>query len=533
MQKKKISLSKLIPRIAAGILVVVLLLGTTLALRDFNQHKTNYLSNSNKNMDVTLNENFQPHDNWEENETIDKTVNVTNVGKATNPEAVYVRLALKEYMDITEIEYEYKLDLATGLPYRFLTNENGEFVTFPDSGAADAYATALGLVGTRSVQVSDKNALDPASTGGEWYIKTDFGDINGQYGKYLVINIKDEETKRVPDKKPVWDKAHDGVAFEREEGDLFEYHEFDRYIWNTPSDIREYVQVNFGDVIAMSDWDGNPVAKWIYDDISPASSTKPYVYWGKALDPTDTTSNFLNSVTLIKQPEGKFYYSIRVDMETVIKDQLDDMEAEAPIPAEILDAWNIAPLIKTVFTEDDITDLFSDTRPTPTLNTDGTLTFNNGGASGNGPVIDIKDYYTELPEKGLTASVKVKVDDPSASLHPLDVTFSSGGSYAGEIDFMVDALMARAEGASAPAPVSITAGEWYTFETTVYPDAAGKLVREMNIYDKNGAPIYTYVTNGITGNPDAVYDDLTPGVLWFPVYGTAEFTVGAVSIIAK
>ena len=103
--------------------------------------------------------------------------------------------------------------------------------------------------------------------------------------------------------------------------------------------MRKYVQVIFGDdVITLSAWDGKPVAKWIYDDTS--SNAEPYVYWGQALEVGESTSNVMEAVRLAKQPEGDFYYSIRVDMEAVIKDQIDEWGV---FPDEIYQAYFNCP----------------------------------------------------------------------------------------------------------------------------------------------------------------------------------------------
>jgi len=351
MRMKKQRMSKLFSQILAVVLVVALVAGGTYALVDFTQHKTNVFSGENKNLNVTLNEDFKPHDNWKEGVTVPKTVSVTNVLDTVLPEVAYVRLALKEYMDMTEVEYTYATDGTN--PYRFLTytavtaptpDAIGEFITFATRKEGTDWAKAYPDFGFVPADITGPftNALAADPTAKGFYVKTDVGDVNGQYGKYLVTEIKGDKTKVIAAKDLFVKWDHELTDFHAENGDKYEYGDFARYIWKEKTAaVREFVKVNFGaDVIPMSGWDGNPVQKWIYDDLAATASTAPYVYWGAPLAPGQTTTNFLESVTLLKQPKDRFFYAIRVDMETVTKDDIDKL---VDLPGNIKVAWTKVP----------------------------------------------------------------------------------------------------------------------------------------------------------------------------------------------
>jgi hypothetical protein len=372
MRMKKQRMSKLFSQILAVVLVVALVAGGTYALVDFTQHKTNVFSGENKNLNVTLNEDFKPHDNWKEGVTVPKTVSVTNVLDTVLPEVAYVRLALKEYMDMTEVEYTYATDGTN--PYRFLTytavtaptpDAIGEFITFATRKEGTDWAKAYPDFGFVPADITGPftNALAADPTAKGFYVKTDVGDVNGQYGKYLVTEIKGDKTKVIAAKDLFVKWDHELTDFHAENGDKYEYGDFARYIWKEKTAaVREFVKVNFGaDVIPMSGWDGNPVQKWIYDDYAEMESTAPYVYWGAPLAPGQTTTNFLESVTLLKQPKDRFFYAIRVDMETVTKDDIDKL---VDLPGNIKVAWTKVPKAAKILANDgyDFDYLFADNR---------------------------------------------------------------------------------------------------------------------------------------------------------------------------
>jgi alternate signal-mediated exported protein len=100
--------------------------------------------------------------------------------------------------------------------------------------------------------------------------------------------------------------------------------------------IHEYVKWNHGQsVLPLSAWKGGQ-SVWVYNDLDPDDT---YVYWIAALSPGDTTANALDSVELIKQPDGAFYYAVHVDLEAVSKNELSEWR---DIPAEIYEALKAA-----------------------------------------------------------------------------------------------------------------------------------------------------------------------------------------------
>jgi hypothetical protein len=81
----------------------------------------------------------------------------------------------------------------------------------------------------------------------------------------------------------------------------------------------------------MSDYAGQKNV-WVYNDLDADDC---YVYWMTPLDPGETTGLALQNVTLIKQPNGAFYYAVHVDMEAVSPDQLSLWTG---VPQKIMDA---------------------------------------------------------------------------------------------------------------------------------------------------------------------------------------------------
>lgn len=460
---KSTRFTKIFALITVVALATAILIGGTYALQDFNQHKTNILGNVKKNIDVTLNETFNRDDDWIEGETAPKKVSVSNLTTAKEP--VFVRLALKEYMDIMHTKYEYAMDGA-GLRYRFLTftadstnpvGKKGEFVAFPSQAAAETWANANGWAGR--VVGSFTNGLDPnAAVKDKWYIWTQFGDKDGQYGKYLVTGIVGDPITGVtnPDGvelvagKDYWTdmpESSDVGEFASENGDDFEYLNFARYLWvdqslafnpATHAKVREYVKMVFGaDVITLSEWKdpagaykGLPVAKWIYDDT--AGTAEPYVYWGQPLLPGNNTTNFLEGVTLIKQPEEvEFHYAIRVDMESVIRSQLDDLtgmppEIRAAYDLFIVDSGNYVPFL----TPTTGATLTKATNP-PSIVVSGPKT--------EGAVLNARSYLPSMPENGFTIESVITV--PSVGHYPHRLLIYAGlrdtaGNWLGQ--FMIN-----------------------------------------------------------------------------------------------
>lgn len=556
---KGIKLPKIAAHIVAAGLAAVLLLSTTYALSDFNQHKTNIFGNEGKNIDVTLNEDFDENDDWEQGETINKKVNVTNI-QVPNGESVYVRLALKEYMDISHLTYTYEMDTYNnnGEPYRFLTWTKETYA--PNVGLFVADEVKSVVEGWLTTYFKDKldtsrvigpfhNALDPDDPpAGKYYVATTIDDINGQYGKYLVNDIIPDPAKGNFDRanypgvdliagKAIWDPKPDMSAladikdFESDDGIDFEYNNFARHLWDdsdsntyTPGDptLHDYVQLNFAtNVVPLSTWKQNPVPvkAWIYDDSTGV--TEPYAYWGMPLTQGETTADFLQSVTLVKQPEGKFYYAIRVDMETVIRDQLDDLKVKAPVPDEI---WNLYKGVrwgengKNVKT--DGSPLFQSTSSNNEIAEDpirlginyiSPLTWSSN-IKFSGPYAQTKDAMPTWSDNGFTQNTQIWLD-------PADFQLDEGFSYTSginksdgthlsdrvfEIARVSDGLRVGAKGTTVelggytylitselPNTYKITQPGWYTLSVNYTHDGTD-LIATASLLSEDGASLKSW-----------------------------------------
>lgn len=327
MKGKK--MPKIIAQLTAAFLALAMLLGGTYAWKDYRQHKTNELSNSGKNYDAALVEDFKEDKDWEEGETVNKKVSVKNNATLPTGGDIYVRLMLKEYMEISPVIYTYS-------PDRYMIDTNGEFIRYDLGADAIKFVNDNNLSNPNSrvayyspPPVTDPDALQKTLPKAGYYIKTFDSDINGQYGKFLITEISygtadqitSDEHKRYTDSIDPWMAT-------RPDDDTAEPLE---YAWDkikfadTTPDVRKYVQLNWGsDVITYGEWQdtygGYPIDKWIY--VVDAYTAVPYYYWGQPLKPGEMAPNLLESVTLLTQPEGKFYYGIRVDMEALSKDDL-------------------------------------------------------------------------------------------------------------------------------------------------------------------------------------------------------------------
>jgi hypothetical protein len=369
-------LSKLKP-VATPIIAVTLaaglLLGGTFAWTDYKQHKTNELGAGQLGYDVRLIEAFKPNANWKLGEAQTKVIRVTNKGASSDYENVYVRLALKEYMEIVPfgvVETAERFAVGTDGEYLVfdqlgsqLTDEhvydpttgkwhipNVSWFTPPDySNEASDWSEWLNDNDYPTTNSADRLVyLKDMVTGDEGYfIKTENGDINGQFGKFVAVGLTDAtaapvipNTVRavVSADAEVWHQL--GTTAECE----YPVHGWVDEQSNTDL-IRAYVEWTLGDeVIALSEWDGDTVAKWIYDDTADYKNFNPetpYVYWGEPLAPGETTPELLKSVKLIQQPDGAFYYAIHTDMEAVSLNELAVEWSDAPDSSK--DAFAVPP----------------------------------------------------------------------------------------------------------------------------------------------------------------------------------------------
>jgi hypothetical protein len=198
--------------------------------------------------------------------------------------------------------------------------------------------------------------------------------------------------------------------------------------------------------------------------------------------------------------------------------------------------WSGVGLFKDSFDEDDI-DLFRGDYPLPEVDPfEETLLFQTTDV-GNGPAIRLVNYFPVMPANGFTASITLKFSDPSVAFHALDITFAQSGSYYDQTQFCVDSLNATQMWVHVndnPANfATLEKDTFYKFTTKVYPDpVTGFLMIAMIIQEEDDTIISTIVKNGAIVNVNIPYSSVTPGSVWFPIYGTAQtLTVKEISIL--
>jgi hypothetical protein len=315
--------------VSAAMLSVLVIAGTyAWTDRNQHQHKTNELEGVRKVYDVTLIEDFRPEDNWKTGETVVKEVRVKNTADTSKLDggAVYVRLTFKEYMEIaSQSSYVYTQD-------RYAVGTDGKFI-YSAVESDEAWLAAQGYAGHEYSLLT--NALTD-ETG--YYIKTDEGDINGQYGKCVITGATAlggatpviAGTQRVDPTLLEGSGTHNGdhngecgyPAYNLADPDSGITHPIHEYaLWNHDENY----------VVPLSRFNGQRNV-WVYNDVNTDDC---YVYWIGALAPGETTQNAMDSVELLREPSGEFYYAIHVDMEAVSENCLAEW---TDVPAEILAA---------------------------------------------------------------------------------------------------------------------------------------------------------------------------------------------------
>ena len=310
-QKKK-------KRIAIAVAILALIataLGGTYAWTDYSQHKSNELNGESIKYEARLVEDFAEVKDWKvEDGAITKKISVANLGQAPDYGSVYVRIQLKEFMDISKLTYHET-------PDRYMIDTAGEFIVYANEADAIAATSAGGQYPNH-----EYTYLTDAVTGTTGYfIKTQDHDPNGQMGKYVVYDYTQGDPQAVISSGP--QQRATSTNHESYPSDECNYA---IHTWKAGTDLetRQYVEwlLNTGAIMTLSEWldpngnDGALVDKWIIDDIDP--NNQGWVYWGHPLDPGSSTELFMESVRLIEQPEGSFYYVIHTDMEAVSIDEL-------------------------------------------------------------------------------------------------------------------------------------------------------------------------------------------------------------------
>ncbi|MDR3344074.1 MAG: hypothetical protein LBT21_00525 [Oscillospiraceae bacterium] len=308
MQKKK-----LIIALIALVLASAMLVSGTLAWRDYTQHKTNQASGGEELLyTATLIEDYAERKDWKaEQGAVKKQVRVSNDG-LTNGDygPVYVRLQLKDYMEISKLRQAFT-------DVRYMIDTSGNFIRFETQAEAQA---AYPNHGTARLTDAIRGV-----TG--WFIQTQAKDPNGQYGKFMCIQItKDAAVSVLP--------GYTRADYDADVNHLIVPNGECAYHikpWDgSKTAIDDFVKVTLGkDVVLLADWDGKSAAKWIL-------ASDGWIYWGQALNPGEISSNLVESLELLKNPDGSFYYALHVDMQSLPYDKLGDW---SDMPPKIKDSY--------------------------------------------------------------------------------------------------------------------------------------------------------------------------------------------------
>lgn len=331
---------------AVGIfLVVVLAVTLTSAWVDKRQHKTNEFIGDGIYYDIRLIEDFEEKKNWSiQDLPIKKEVRVRNNGSHDEYGNSYIRIHLKEYMEIDQPRKVYSQEY-------FMIDENGEFITFVNEVDANSFVNSL----------SDHHEIKKIKgyyESQEYYYVVENNDTTGSstdiLGRKLLLDIipggKQPLEHLVNRSNPIYNQAldeddleaHHGV-FPHGECTLYPIHLWDNDTIHKPSPFTEYVKWHMGDdVITYQEWlnfiQGKDPSEWGVNKWILDTSNKGWAYWGNPLTPQyEYTSNLLERVSLIKQPSGPFYYAIHVDMQAV---SYDSLEKWIDLPNELKQAWD-------------------------------------------------------------------------------------------------------------------------------------------------------------------------------------------------
>ncbi|MDR0862321.1 MAG: hypothetical protein LBN30_06080 [Oscillospiraceae bacterium] len=331
MSKKMTSgYKKIIALGMAAVILTVTVIGGTFAWTDYRQHKTNEFKATGKIYDVTLIEEFIPKDDWKVTDAcIEKEVRVKNMLNPDDAKSgpVLVRLTFKEYMEIAaQTGYVYT-------PDRYAVGEDGAFIgslTEP----TEQWLANQGYPNHEYAQIKD--AISGVTA---YFIKTKAGDINGQYGKYIVTDTGVPAGAQPVIQGSVRADVTSTAAHIAGSNDECNYpaHNLASMTGDLTLPIREFVTWDNGAaVIPLSALQEGQTGVWVYNDTDVSDT---YVYWVGLLRPGQTTADAFESVGLIKQPDGTFYYAIHVDMEAISPDELPTWTS---IPASVKAALEAA-----------------------------------------------------------------------------------------------------------------------------------------------------------------------------------------------
>ncbi|MDR0906106.1 MAG: hypothetical protein LBN00_08050 [Oscillospiraceae bacterium] len=379
---------KLLALVLAGTIIAGTMLWGTFAWNDQTQFDLNEASGGVDHYDVTLNDAYTPVDDWKVSDSpLKKEISVTNTGAETT----YVRLSLKEYLEIAKLAVtasteRYATDPDTG---EFYVWTDGAIWTFGEYTDTITGATSIGYIDNTgagsqtaptidttniqswldSIDYSDNSyefVADFATGQVGYFVVADDSDINGVYGKH-AINANAAAAESVVagvTRAPKLTDADFYNPLDIQTGTEFAYTPY--YFGAVLPDptyypIREYVQWNATNApVKLTDFLASPSTYaggvWLYDDVT-GSPAQNYVYWSEPLAAGDTTAKVLDTVELIKQPEGPFYYALHVDLEAISEDALvkwtgvDYQVKYVALPGVLYDYWTVpaaAPVVTKI-----------------------------------------------------------------------------------------------------------------------------------------------------------------------------------------
>jgi len=326
---KIVSINKtLVAAIAIALALIFVSVGATYAIQDYMQLNNNGLNDKYK---IELVEDSVELDDWRVDDgEIAKRISVANLSQPGEEyKHVFVRLQLKEYMDISKVT-------ATESDKRYMTDTEGWFIWYWTLEAAQwAVSNAGPYPGHSYAQLTDAVT---GTTG--YFIESMDHSPNGQMGKHMVTGVTTSDPVKVIASGPGRASNTNNHGSGQAVGGLLSLmtqngecdYAIHSFMPGAELETREYIDWRLGaDVITFSEWldpagpyKGLPVAKWIIDD-SAANGAQGWVYWGQALEPGgDVTSPLLESVRLIKQPGGNFYYVVHADMEAALFEAILD-----------------------------------------------------------------------------------------------------------------------------------------------------------------------------------------------------------------
>ena len=328
--------------VGAVIVALALLIGGTYAYTAFD-HRSNPFRND-PNYQGRLIDDYEEKE-WEVDKEIKKEISVKNMGgteqfPGKNWGDIFVRLKLKEHMDITPIEYVYHPATNPVNKVRFMTDKDGNFVRFTAGTGTSTVPTTAQLTTIRNSTVWNNVIADPADRAAftsaltaanftrlrgyydnqdYWYVITKEGDPNGQYGSFVVV----DKTLDVTRMQSITgsDRAtgiNYGTGMHIQDPSDHDNEEclYPTHYWDEDQpevcDLNShyYAEWELGPSIVMvDDWDGLAVDAWILNPITG------WATWGNALKPGEQTDLLLKSVTPIRMPDGDMLYVIHVDMQ--------------------------------------------------------------------------------------------------------------------------------------------------------------------------------------------------------------------------